>query len=423
VEREVLQDPGSPVDEPGVDDAVIDDTLVYSNRTAWHPQGAQDDHARVVLRMETPANQTAVTGGERVAGETSQGRARVEYRQDLPAKYVTAVVGRLVEGERAEVEGVRVQLYTVPRARAAASALLAQSVDVLRFFTAEFGPCPYPLLNLTVIESRVPGGHSPPGMVVMSVRPPLFRRQLRDDPASFWEIPGFFLAHELAHQWWGHGVAGSNYRERWISEAMAQYAAALWTRRTHGEAKFREVMGKMARWALDRTDEGPIHLGHRLGHIKADPQTYRAVVYDKGAYVLHMLRGIVGESAFRGALTRLQREKRFAKASSDDLRTALERESGRDLRPYFDAWVYGVRVPRLVVTKRYEPGAVQVDVAAEDVPGDLPLSVDVVHDGGRESTTVTLRPGGGSFRVPARGRVRRVEVNADRALLARITNR
>src|SRR5205085_1322282 len=169
------------------------------------------------------------------------------------------------------------------------ASLQADVRDMLSFYEELFGPAPYAVLNMAVIEGQTPGGHSPPGMVVLVRRPALLRRPLADDPAAFHSISGFFLAHELGHQWWGQGVAGENYRERWLSEGMAQYAAALWVRHRHGEDTFHDVLEKMGRWARRHSARGPIHLGQRLGHLDNDPQVFRAVAYDKGAYVLHML--------------------------------------------------------------------------------------------------------------------------------------
>jgi aminopeptidase N len=312
----------------------------------------------------------------------------------------------------------------VARTRGQVPGLLEEAAGMARFFEEEFGPCPYPGLSLVVMEGRTPGGHSPPGMVVLSLRPALLRTGLRDDPASFQDIPGFFLAHELSHQWWGQGVAGQNYRERWLSEAAAQYAAALWTRRRHGEDDFRTVMNRMGRWGLRETDRGPIHLGQRLGHIQGDPQIYRAVVYDKGAYVLHMLRGIVGVDPFRKAVAALQSRFRFAKAGTEDLREALEAASGKQLAPYFAEWVYGTSLPEIEYSQRVEAASggfrTSLAVRARNLPGPVPLEVAVAHGGGREARTVLLPPDGGTFVVETRETPRRVDVNADRGLLARI---
>jgi peptidase M1-like protein len=423
VEHEVLPQVVAP--PVGVEsDIVIDETLVYSNRTAWYPQGEADDYATAVLHYDVPAGMMAVSGGQQSSLKTEGGRTRVEYRQDLPGKYITVAVGRLQDAGRQTSDGVTIAAWASARLKSRSDLRIGEAAEILRFYVTEFGPCPYPSINLVLLESRVPGGHSPPGMVVVSVRPVLFRSLLRDDPASFPDAPDFFIAHELAHQWWGHGVAGANYHERWMSEAFAQYAAALWVRHSRGEAPFRDMLERMGRWALRYSSKGPIYLGYRLGHIEGDPQVYRAVVYDKGAYVLHMLRQIVGEDAFRRAGITFQAVHRFTKVGTDDFRRALEAASGMSLEPYFAEWVYDTRVPEVRVATRSHPTVggyrTEITVKGLDVPGPLPLELEVAHAAGTEVRTVELPPEGGSWTVDTPGPPRRTDVNATRGLLLRV---
>ena len=424
VEREVLQF-APPEPAPSEEDIPIEPVLVYANRTAWYPYANVDDYALATVRIDTPREYTGITGGIRTTARVEGARKVMEFRQDQPGKYITLVVGRFIETGVRQEGAVAFRSYGLSRTQDESSRLLARAGEILRFFEGEFGPFPYPSLTLLAIEGFTPGGHSPPGMVIMAQRPMFVRRALRDDPAGFNDIPDFFLAHELAHQWWGHGVAGENYRERWLSEGAAQYAAALWVRHDQGEDVFRGVLRRMAQWALRETGEGPVNLGFRLGHVKGDPQIYRAVVYDKGAYILHMLRQVVGDQAFRQALTTFQAEHRFAKAGTEHLESALERASGRDLSAYFREWVYGTRLPQLRLAHRTEPGAsgfrTLVEVAATDLPGTVPLEIAVVHGAGRETRTVMLEPGGGRFTVETTARPRKVELNADRDLLVTVT--
>jgi aminopeptidase N len=259
-------------------------------------------------------------------------------------------------------------------------------------------------------------------MIVLTSRSPFLRERLVEDPASFDDVPWFFLAHELAHQWGGQGVGGQNYRERWLSEGMAQYAAALWVQHTRGERTFRGVLRRLARWALRAGPAGPIQLGFRLGHLQRDPQVYRAIVYDKGAYVLHMLRGLVGDEAFFRSLRTFQERERYTKAGTDDLREVMEEVSGRDLKPYFDAWVYGTDVPALRAEWRTSPvpggQRTEVTVHAEHVPGPLPLDLTLRNDANTVERRVTLAPGGGRFTFDTAFKPTRIELNANGALLA-----
>ncbi len=423
IEQEAIQvgQPASPyVGRMEEADVSIEDVLVYTNKTAWYPQAGSDDYATARLRFEVPVGYAALTGGLRVATVAGSDPVVFEYRQDKPGKYITVAIGRFQEVVSRDEGSLRLEAFGLPRTRTEAARHLEKAAQIGRFFESEFGPSPYDTLRLAMIEARAPGGHSPPGMVILARRPPLLRGALRDDPASFADIPGFFLAHEVAHQWWGHGVAGENYHERWLTEGMAQYAAALWTRHSLGEQAFENVLGRFARWALAESDKGPISLGYRLGHLKNDPQVYRAIVYSKGALVLHMLRQIVGEEAFRTALRELQLTSRYAKIGTDDLRGALEAASGRELAPYFEAWVYGTALPELKVTERLEAGRAIVALSARDLPGPVPLVLKVTHADGEESRRVLVGPEGGSYTVETPSPPRKVEVNPDRALLIRV---
>jgi hypothetical protein len=420
LERDVIQGPpGAPAVE---EDVFVEEALVYANRTAWYPQAAPDDYATARLRLRVPRGYLAVTGGAARPPIAAGEEMVYEYVQDRPAKYVTAAVGKFVPVGRRDEGPLVLHGFGVSRTRAEAARMLDQATAILKFYEEEFGPCPYPELRLVLAEARTPGGHSPPGMVLVNERPVLLRSNLKDDPASFSDVPGFYLAHELAHQWWGQGLAGQNYRERWISEAFAQYAAALWSRHRLGDDAFRRILSRFARWALRETDEGPIHLGQRLGHLKSDAQIFRAVVYNKGALVLHMLRGVVGEESFRGALRSLQSSHRFSKVGTEDLRQALEEASGRSLGAYLAMWVYGTEVPDLEYRYRLNEGGMGavVDVRSSGLPGPVPLAIDVVHASGSVRSVVTLAPEGGSFRIETPSRARAVEINEDRGLLARV---
>src|SRR5262249_16591085 len=111
--------------------------------------------------------------------------------------------------------------------------------------------------------------------------------------------------HEFAHQWWGHLVGWASYRDQWLSEGFAEFSAALWLQRTAGSKKFNDyweksrkcILGKPKQSALFKWEAGPIRQGARLS-TRRNPWASQAMIYDKGAYVLHMLRMMMRE---RGA--------------------------------------------------------------------------------------------------------------------------
>ena len=199
-------------------------------------------------------------------------------------------------------------------------------------------------------------------------------------------------------------------------------APPAWARRRSGRAGAHGRAGRCA-----KNDEGPIHLGYRLGHLKGDPQIYRAVVYDKGAYVLHMLRGIVGADAFRRACARSRAATASARRAPTTCARRWRRPPAATSAPYFQEWVYGTELPRLSVRSQAPSGSppyrAAVEIAAEGLPGPVPLTLEIQHAQGREKRAVTLEPAGGRFELPAPAPIRRVDVNDDRGLLVRIQRR
>src|SRR5439155_20220889 len=117
----------------------------------------------------------ALPGGQRVCCHTEGGRAQVTYRQERPAKSIPVAVGRLAEVAPRPTGAVPMHVFSVGRTRGEAADILDDAAEMLRFYEEEFGRYPYGSLTVVVVEGRTPGGHSPPGMVILAQRPVLLR--------------------------------------------------------------------------------------------------------------------------------------------------------------------------------------------------------------------------------------------------------
>jgi aminopeptidase N len=225
----------------------------------------------------------------------------------------------------------------------------------------------------------------------------------------------------MAHQWWGQGVGWKNYHEQWISEGFAQYFAALYAREERGDDVFVNLLRQMRKWALEHSSQGPVALGYRLGHIRGEGRVFRAIVYNKAAMVLHMLRRLVGDDAFFGGVRRFYSEYRFRKAGTDDFRKAVEAEAGVSLTRFFEGWIEGIAIPQL--TFRSTPGAdgASVLLRFEHVGPviDVPVLVTLVYDSGSsDELLVRITDKVAEVTVPLTGRLRTVQLNQDNAALA-----
>jgi aminopeptidase N len=235
----------------------------------------------------------------------------------------------------------------------------------------------------------------------------------RNDPAMFLNFPEFYIAHELAHQWWGQAVGWKNYHEQWLSEGFAQYFAALFARERRGEQAFRDVMRQFRRWAMDQSDQGAVYQGYRLGHIKNDSRVFRALVYNKGASVLHMLRRLMGDEAFFRGLRRYYAENRFKKAGTEDLQHAMEAEYGGSLERFFERWIYESGLPRVRYSTAVEGQELVVRFEQLGDIFDIPVTVTLQYGDKNVEEVVAITTTAMEKRIPIAGTLRGVEINAD----------
>jgi hypothetical protein len=428
---------------PGPEDNVplqlqLERSFLYSSRSYWYPQGTVTGYATASIRLTVPAAFDCVASGEidagfpmAVPGRNGSPSGKVyRFTTAEPLRYLAFMVSRFVRSDPVSValdsgKPFTLEVQANPRQVHAARELGERAVGIVQFYESLVGEAPYPSLTLAVVESEVPGGHSPGYFVALNQPLPNTPYVWHNDPASFEGYPEFFLAHEIAHQWWGQAVGWRNYHEQWLSEGFAQYFAALYARRLRGDETFAGMLRQFRQWGMRQSDQGPIYLGYRLGHIRGDSRVFRAVVYNKSAAVLHMLRRLVGDEAFFRGIRRFYRLSRFRKVGTDDFRAAMEEETGRPLERFFERWIYGSSLPHLKVSYRVEPGIAgqQVVIHVEQVGEvfDMPLTVILQYADKREvRVNVAVTERFVDMPVTLTGALRGIDVGKDDGTLADI---
>jgi len=145
------------------------------------------------------------------------------------------------------------------------------------------------------------------------------------------------VVHELSHQWWGDMITCNNWHDIWLNEGFASYCEALYYEVKSGEAQYHSYMAGM-----DYPYGGTIYI-YDTTNVNV---IFGSIVYDKGAWVLHMLRHIVGDSTFFDILrTYYNSQYKFKDVTSDQLRELCETVSGKDLAYFFNEWLYGTYRP------------------------------------------------------------------------------
>jgi hypothetical protein len=429
-------------------------SLLYSTRTYWYPQGASGDYATAVMHLTVPEPYQVAASGELapgspvvVAGRERQPSAhRYNFEARQPVRYLACLITRLVRVDTRTVSLVESLANLVsagssalpaeplpagsfnsqvdlvvesnPRQLARGRQILPVAADIMSYYASLVGDSPYPDLTLALIEKGLPGGHSPAYLAVLYQSPPTVAANWSSDPAAFISFPEYFVAHELAHQWWGQAVGWRTYHDQWISEGFAQYFAALYARKRRGDDLFHDMLRRMARWSRDQGKAGPIALGYRLGHIQGDTRIFRAIVYNKSAVVLHMLRRLIGDDAFFRGIRRLYFGARFDKVGTSDVRGAFEKESGLDLRRFFDVWIGSSGTPAVAFSWARAADAasagvtLRVEQRARD--SEFPVTVTLHYAGGAaEDTHIIVRERTAEFHLPAKEGLKRITLNRD----------
>ena len=186
-------------------------------------------------------------------------------------------------------------------------------------------------------------------------------------------------AHELAHMWWGDMVTMADWRHIWLNEGFATYSSALYNEAAYGEEAFAQTM-------LDCQNTYYAYEQSAGRHPIFDPPDLFGVnVYVKGAWVLHMLRGIMGDENFYAGLHTYAQTYAYGNASTNEFRDVMEGACGCDLNPFFDQWIYGQGFPVYNYSWNWWPEGdsfrVLMDIAQVQVESPLftmPIPIKIV---------------------------------------------
>jgi hypothetical protein len=205
--------------------------------------------------------------------------------------------------------------YSVPRWGVTPSAI--------GIFSDVFGP--YPFLDEKYGHSNFPWGGGMEHQTMTSMYGGSF---------GFSES---VVVHELAHQWWGDMITCESWRDIWLNEGWASYAEALYYEALGGSASYHNYMDDM-----QYSSGGTIYLSD-TSSVNA---IFTSLVYDKGAWVLHMLRGIVGDSVFFAAVEAYYNSPyKYSHINSEQFEEIFEVAYGQQLDWFFDNWLHGTYRP------------------------------------------------------------------------------
>ncbi len=312
------------------------------------------------------------------------------------------------------------------------------SAEALQFFTQHFGPLPLRHLTISPIPGRF--GQGFPGLIYLST---LSYYQAEDKPLEKLRAEDrlFYAeqlrAHEIAHQWWGNVVTTLDYHDEWLMESLADYSALMFLEQHKGPDVLEKVLGVYKSNLLSKTESGQtvesagaIVLGNRLRSSRS-PRARETITYEKGAWVLHMLRRRMGDRNFLGMLTELRRKYEYKSVNTEQFRELAAKflppnSPDPSLESFFSQWVYSTGVPVLQMEYKVTGKAPQFRVAGvirqSGVPEDFsvaaPVEIQVPGGGRKIETRVQTANGETPFSITLRERPARVQLDPQDSILA-----
>ncbi|MBS4036295.1 MAG: M1 family metallopeptidase [Ignavibacterium sp.] len=290
--------------------------------SAWFPcNDIPSDKAMLEIRIRNTKDNISVSNGKLIQIDEDETHKTYRWKTFYPiSTYLIALYSAPYENFTDKwiynSDTLSIEYYVMPEHLENARKDFALHNDMLIYFSDTFGEYPFIREKYGVAEFLWNFGA-------------MEHQSITGIGYTFVSGNNFFrdiYAHELAHQWWGNAVGLKSWDDIWLSEGFATYSEALYNEYKFGRDALRSFM-------LSKFDE------NFTGTLYSPENLFSSLVYDKGAWVLHMLRNEVGDSIFLKIIRRFFEEFKYSSASIEDFKNICEIVSGKDLYKFFDQWI------------------------------------------------------------------------------------
>lgn len=334
------------------------------------------DKAAVEFIITAPEHYTVVSNGSLLEEkELPAGMKTTHWREDvpIPVKVMTFGAADFAFEQSGTAAGIPVWSYVYPENREEGFSDYALALKAVEFYSTLIGPYPFP--KLANVQSKTMfGGLENAGCVFYS----------ENSVTGTGRSEGL-LAHEIAHQWFGNSVTEADWHHIWLSEGFATYLTSMYWEKEQGDERLKADM-KSARDRVLRTS-GTAPKPVIDTTITDLMRLLSANSYQKGAWVLHMLRHQTGDKEFRDGLRLYYSRYRDANALTEDFMTVMEEVSGQNLDWFFHQWLHVGGQPELRTEWTYDSVIGETEIVITQIQDYLfrfPLDLKIVTGNGEK---------------------------------------
>ncbi len=400
------------VDPRREDRAIAKDPQVWTHNEPeqahyWFPSyDFPDDKATSEQYITVDRGQSVIANGELLEVVDDVKTRTFHYKMSQPhSTYLTSFVVGKFDKISDDHNGVPLSFYYYPGHESTARKAFEPTAEMMSVFDeATSIPFPFNKYDQTIVASFLFGGMENVTATTLSDRDVF----LVDDSFGK-QIVIDLVSHELAHSWFGNMVTCRNWAELWLNEGFATYMEAVYREKRFGKTEYiRKILEDadvyFAEYAKSKRKRGVFNQLAR-----PDDSIFDAITYEKAGVVIHMLRRTLGDETFWRGIRAYLRKYAWKNVETQDLRSVFEEVSGRDLKKFFDQWVYGSKHPILRFRDRYDAATKDYTLSIDQVqpPDDLTpdvfemnLVVDVPYRGGRVTKILMIDRRSKEFTFP-----------------------
>ncbi len=328
-----------------------------------------NDRATSEIIATIPMPNILIANG-RLLTERKNSDHTTTFHWQMPTDHVSYLIS-LVAGDYARLldhyKNIPLEYVVHPSDSIAARATFRQTPAMIQYFEQFIGIAyPYNRYSQAMVHDYFYGGMENITATTLNYSYLKDKRTLIDSNADD------VISHELAHQWWGDLITCRSWQYSWLNEGFATYFESLWTEHTNGETAFQLEMNRNAQIYF-----GEDEIRHRRtldwNRFERPLDVFDAHAYQKGAWVLHMLRHELGETDFKRAMQYYAKMFTGKCVTSADFQHAVEEVIGKDLSIFFQQWVRCAGYPDLRITQHYDESNKELilDIYQQQKPDSL----------------------------------------------------
>jgi len=370
------------------------------------------DKATVEFMVTAPSHYQVISNGTQLMVLNIDEKRKLSHwkeAQELPTKVMVIGIAEFAVEEAGMVDNIPVSSWVFPQNQRQGFHDYAQAVDILKFFIDYIGP--YPYKKLANVQSKTIFGGMENASAIFYAENSVTGNRSGERT----------VAHEIAHQWFGNMVTEQHFSHLWLSEGFATYMSHIYLEKKYGIARLKEELRTDRKQVIEFAKEQQRPVVDSTTRLM---DLLNANSYQKGGWILHMLRRETGDSLFQAIIRKFYSEFAGGNAISSDFKEIVEEVTGRDWNKFFHQWLHYTDIPTLEVSwiSEAEDKNIMVNVVQQQENlFEFPLHITIkMQTGETLYHSLNVNEKNQSFLIETNGKVKGIEVDPAVDLLAEI---